>query len=134
MPARIPMTERQRGELLSLPTTEEALVAHYSLTDSELKAIARLRSPANRLGYTLQLCCLRYPGRYLRRGELLPAVMLDYIAEQVGVDADVIAAFARRGPTRYEQLALIKRNHGFHVLTQPMRAKLAEWLEVEVDL
>ena len=70
MPARIPMTERQRAELLALPVTEEEVVARYSLDDSELKAIARLRSPANRLGYALQLCCLRYPGRYLRRGEM----------------------------------------------------------------
>ena len=102
MPARIAMTERQRAELLALPVTEEEVVARYSLDDAELKAIARLRSPANRLGYALQLCCLRYPGRYLRRGEMLPAVMLDYIAEQIDVDADVIAEFSRRGPTRYE--------------------------------
>ena len=131
MPARIPMTERQRAELLALPVNEEEVVARYSLDDSELKAIARLRSPANRLGYALQLCCLRYPGRYLRRGEMLPAVMLDYIAEQIDVDADVIAEFARRGPTRYEQLAVIKRNHGFQDLTHPMRAKLGMWLEGE---
>jgi hypothetical protein len=54
MPARIPMTERQRAELLALPVTEEEVVARYSLDDAELKAIARLRSPANRLGYALQ--------------------------------------------------------------------------------
>ena len=131
MPARISMTERQRAGLLALPVTEEEVVARYSLDDTELKAIARLRSPANRLGYALQLCCLRYPGRYLRRGEMLPAVMLDYIAEQIEVDADVIAEFARRGPTRYEQLAVIKRNHGFQDLTHPLRAKLGEWLEDE---
>ena len=131
MPARIPMTERQRTELLALPVTEEEVVARYSLDDVELKAIARLRSPANRLGYALQLCCLRYPGRYLRRGEMLPAVMLDYIAEQIDVDTDVIAEFARRGPTRYEQLAVIKRNHAFQDLTHPLRAKLGVWLEDE---
>lgn len=131
MPARIAMTERQRAELLALPVTEEEVVARYSLDDAELKAIARLRSPANRLGYALQLCCLRYPGRYLRRGEMLPAVMLDYIAEQIDVDADVIAEFARRGPTRYEQLAVIKRNHAFQDLTHPLRATLGAWLEDE---
>lgn len=38
----------------------------------------------------------------LRRGELLPAVMLDHIAEQVRANAEVIALFARRGATRYE--------------------------------
>ena len=49
------MTERQRAELLALPVTEEEVVVRYSLDDLELKAVARLRSPANRLGYALQL-------------------------------------------------------------------------------
>ncbi len=58
----------------------------------------------------------------------LPAVMLDHIAEQLGVDATVVAGFARRGPTRYEQLASIKRRHGFRDLTHPARAEIATWL------
>lgn len=131
MPARIPMTQRQRSELLALPTTEEEVVRHYSLSDHDLASIAKSRSSANRLGYALQLCCLRFPGRYLRRDELLPAIMLDYIAEQVNVDAEVIAEFARRGPTRYEQLAAIKRDHGFLDLTQPLRGQLGIWLDGE---
>ncbi|MBB4642569.1 DUF4158 domain-containing protein [Rhizorhapis suberifaciens] len=131
MPARIAMTDRQRQEHLALPSTEEEVVTHYSLDDADLTAITKSRTPATRLGYALQLCCLRFPCRYLRRGEMLPAVMLDYIAEQLDIDADVIAEFARRGPTRYEQLAAIKRNHGFRDLSHPMRAELAAWLEEE---
>ena len=131
MPARISMTDRQRAEVLALPTSEEEVVRHYSLSEYDLATIAKSRSPANRLGYALQLCCLRYPGRYLRRDELLPAVMLDYVAEQVAVDADIIAEFARRDPTRYEQLAAMKRDHGFRDLTQPLRTELGAWLDAE---
>jgi TnpA family transposase len=101
------MTARQRAALLALPDDEAAIVKHYSLSDEDMAAIDTARTPATRLGYALQLCCLRYPGRH-RQGELLPAVMLDHIAEQVGVDANVIADFARRTPTRYDQLAAIK--------------------------
>ncbi|MCH4905755.1 Tn3 family transposase [Cylindrospermopsis raciborskii CHAB3438] len=125
------MTVKQREALLALPTTEEEVVIYHSLDENERAAIARLRSPANQLGYALQLCCLRFPGRYLRRGELLPAIMLDHVAEQIDIDADVIADFAKRGPTRYEQLASIKRNHGFVDLTHPVRAQLKQWLETE---
>ena len=89
------------------------------------------RTPATRLGYALQLCCLRYPGRHLRHGELLPAVMLDHIAEQVGVDAKVIADFARRTPTRYDQLAAIKTRFGFSDLSRPHRVELRTWLTNE---
>ena len=135
MPARVPMTERQRGALLALPVTEDEVVRHHSLTSDDLVAIAEARTPETRLGYALQLCCLHYPGRYLRRGETLPAVMLDHIAEQIDVSADVLAAFARRGPTRYEQIALIKRRHGFPELTHPLRKEVASGLaEAAIDL
>ena len=133
MPARIAMTDRQRAALLALPATEEEVVSRYSLDDADLAAVATSRTPATRLGYALQLCCLRFPGRHLWRGERLPAVMLDYIAEQLDIDADVIAEFARRGPTRYEQLAAIKKRHGFRDLSRPLRAELAAWLQGEAD-
>ena len=76
----VPMTERQRGALLALPATEDEVVRHHSLGPDDLAAIAEARTPANRLGYALQLCCLRYPGRHLRHGETLPAIMLDHHA------------------------------------------------------
>ena len=131
MPARVAMTERERAALLPLPETEDEVVLHHSLSAADLATIAGARTPETRLSYALQLCCLRYPGRNLRRGEMLPAVMLDHIAEQIGVDAVVIAGFARRGPTRYEQLASIKHRHGFRDLTQPDRAQIATWLALE---
>lgn len=128
MPARIPMTEKQRISLLALPDTEEAVVRYHSFDAADLAAVAQARTPETRLGYALQLCCLRFPGRHLRKGEFLPAVMLDHIAEQIGVDADVIAQFARRAQTRYEQLAALKRRYGYCDLTRPKRAELAAWL------
>ena len=88
MPARVPMTRRQREALLALPATEEEVIRHHSLDADDLTAVAEARTPETRLGYALQLCALRYPGRHLQRGEVLPAVMLDHIAEQVGVGAD----------------------------------------------
>lgn len=85
MPARISMTNSQREALLGLPDDEAPLVRYHSLDAIDLAAINGARTPETRLSYALQLCCLRYPGRHLRRGELLSAVMLDHIAEQIGV-------------------------------------------------
>ena len=133
MPGRIPMTARQRAELLALPDSEAMVVRHYGLDPAELAAVAAARTQATRLGYALQLCALRYPGRHLRRGELLPVAMLDHIAEQVGVEADVIADFARRTPTRYDQLAAIKMRFGFRDLSRPLRADLMTWLSREAE-
>lgn len=107
--------------------SEAAVVAHHSLDAGDLAVISTVRIPATRLGYALQLCCPRYPGRHLRAGELLPAIMLDHIAEQVGVETSVIADFARRTPTRYDQLA-IKMRFGFRDLSRPLRGDLMAWL------
>ena len=131
MPARIPMTEKQRVALLSLPAIEDEVVRYHSLDENDLVAIREARTPETRLGYALQLCCLRYPGRHLQKSELLPALMLDHIADQIDVEADVIALFARRFQTRYEQLASIKRRFGFRDLIQPVRKVLTEWLAEE---
>jgi hypothetical protein len=124
------MTARQRAALLALPDDEAAIVKHYSLSDEDMAAIDTARTPATRLGYALQLCCL-LPGPASTPGELLPAVMLDHIAEQVGVDANVIADFARRTPTRYDQLAAIKTRFGFSDLSRPHRVALRTWLTSE---
>lgn len=131
MPARISMTDPQRDAQLALPDTEAMVIRHHSLDADDLAAVNSARTPETRLGYALQLCCLRYPGRHLRRGELLPAIMLDHIAEQIGVDAEVITGFARRTPTRYDQLLAIKARFGFIDLSKPVRATLRAWLEAE---
>lgn len=131
MPARISMTKKQRDVLLALPETENEVVRHYTLDAKDLTAIASSRTPETRLSHALQLCCLRYPGRHLRRGEFLPPLMLDYIAEQIGADTEAIARFARRGATRYEQLAAIKQHHGYRDFTRPARSMLSDWAEQE---
>ena len=116
---------------MSIPETEEAVIRFYTLDSDDLAAIGEARTPETRLSYALQLCCLRYPGRHLRRGETLPLAMLDHVAEQIGVEATVVAGFARRPPTRYDQLAAIKARFGFLDLTPPLRSELRLWLEQE---
>jgi hypothetical protein len=59
VPGRIPMTRPQRAALLALPDSEMMAMRHYSLNSDDLAAIATARTPATRLGYALQLCCLR---------------------------------------------------------------------------
>lgn len=131
MPPRISMTRKQRDALLTLPETEVEVLRHHMLGPADLAAVNQCRTPETRLSYALQLCCLRFPGRYLSRGELLPGIMLDHIADQVQADADVITLFARRGATRYEQLTSIKQRHGFRDLSRPLRDELTAWAQDE---
>jgi TnpA family transposase len=99
MPARLSLTKAQRDRLLALPNTEEAFVRHYSFSGEDVEIMRRYRTPETRLAFALQLCVLRYPGRVLRQGEVMPLNLLAFIAEQVGVSTDAIDGFARRQQT-----------------------------------
>lgn len=72
MPARLSLTKAQRDALLALPDTEEAFVRHYSFSGDDVEIMRRYRTPETRLAFALQLCVLRYPGRVLRQGEVMP--------------------------------------------------------------
>lgn len=119
MPRRRLLTDAQRAELLALPTRERRLIQHYTLGAEDLRLIAPRRHDETRLGLALQLCALRYPGRLLKPGELIPEAPLAFIAEQLGAPPDGLERFGRRGPTRYEQLGLLYRTYGYQELTRP---------------
>jgi TnpA family transposase len=94
MPARLSLTKAQRDAMLVLPDAEEAFVRHYSLGGEDVEIIDRYRTPETRLAFALQLCVLRYPGRVLRQGEMVPLHLLAFIADQVRVSPNAIAGFA----------------------------------------
>ena len=56
MPARVPMTRKQRDALLALPTSEAEVIRHHSLDAEDLAAVAEARGLETRLGFALQLC------------------------------------------------------------------------------
>jgi hypothetical protein len=128
MPRRRVLTDGQLNALLALPTTEPELLRHYTLSRADLDVIVRRRREHNRLGFALQLCALRYPGRLLRPGETVPFEVLRFVADQLGVEADAIADYAVRSPTRYEQLEALRGNFGFTTFSQPHRRQFLEWL------
>ena len=101
---------------------------YYSFNAEDIELINRYRTPETRLAFALQLCVLRFPGRVLRRGDVLPLHLLAFIAEQVGVSPDVIGSFARRRQTQYEHLAELKRQFDFSDLTSALKGQLKQRL------
>jgi TnpA family transposase len=104
MPRRRALTEAQLETLLALPTDEAILVRHWSLSAEDVAAIGRRRRDRNQIGFALQLCALRYPGRLLRPGELIPDKALRFVAEQIGAEPEALISYAARFQTRYEQV------------------------------
>ena len=68
LPIRSIWSARQRGALFDLPTDEAALLRHYTLSDDDIEHIRVRHRGHNRLGFALQLCAFRYPGRILGGG------------------------------------------------------------------
>jgi hypothetical protein len=122
------ITKAQRDALLALPTTEDAFVRHYELSAKDRAAVKQCRTAETKLAFALQLCVLRYPGRLLQRAEVLPEALVAFVADQAQVSPAAIAGFARRLPTRYEQLAMLRRTYGFTDLTPAAKVTLRSWL------
>lgn len=62
MPRRSILSIAERDSLLALPDTKEELIRQYTFSDTDLSIIRQRRGPANRLGFAVQLCYLRFPG------------------------------------------------------------------------
>jgi TnpA family transposase len=65
MPRRELLTPAQREQLLAFPTEEADLLRHYTFNIHDLAVIRRRRGDHKRLGFAVQLCYVRFPGRLL---------------------------------------------------------------------
>jgi TnpA family transposase len=128
MPRRRVLTDAQREALLALPTRETDLIRHWTLGTADLAVVERRRGHHNRLGFALQLCAFRFPGRLLRPGEAIPEAALRFVAEQIHVDAEALADHAKRPQTRREQLDGLRATFGFRMFASEHRRDIVACL------
>lgn len=102
----------ERHELLGIPDDENSLILHYTLTPADLLEVELRRRTHNKLGFALQLCIMRNPGRALGADERLPAALVAYVAEQLGVEVDSFERYAHREPTRVEHVSRLLAHLG----------------------
>ena len=129
MPRRQVLTDRQRSSLLDLPTDDAALLHHYTLADEDLEQIRRRRQSHNRLGFALQLCAFRHPGRLLSPGEVIPIEVARFIAAQLGERADDLCCYAETDVTRRRHLVELREIYGYKMFTGRGARDLKAWLE-----
>ena len=128
MAHRTILTERQRNALFSLPTDKPSLLEHYTLADDDLEYIRERRRPENKLGFALQLCALRYPGRTLAPGELIPDEILAFIGAQIGISEDALATYAKRRQTRHQHMDALRALYSFKSFSGRSAHELRAWL------
>jgi TnpA family transposase len=109
MPARTLLSSEQRTRLFTIPTDPAEMTRHYVLDANDLALVGARRRAGNRLGFAVQLCALRHPGRVLDPSESPPEPMLVFIAQQIDVDPTLFGEYARRAETRREHLLELQR-------------------------
>ena len=85
MPRRSILSAAERESLLALPDTNDGLIRHYTFSESDLSIINQRRGAANRLGFAVQLCYLRFPGVILGINDLPFPPLLKLVAGQLTV-------------------------------------------------
>ena len=133
MPRRSILTDRQRAALFDLPTDDASMLRHYTLADDDLEIIRARRRRHNRFGFALQLCALRYPGRLLTPGEVIPMEVTRFLAAQLGLKPDDLAGYASREETRHEHLAALRDLYGYKMFTGRGSRDLKVWLESKAE-
>jgi hypothetical protein len=118
------LSETQIAELFDPPTEPRDLVRHFTLSAAELVANQRCRGDHNRLGQALMLCYLRHPGRALRQGERPPAVLLEFVAEQIGVLPDAMDAYLAAERNRQRHAVECQEHLGLRPFGRRVTAEL----------
>ena len=95
MATRELLSPTQRLQFTEIPDsiTIRDIARYYTFSNDELKVIKERRRPHNRLGFAVQLCYLRFPGRVWSLGEIVPESVLFYIASQLKLDPIIITEY-----------------------------------------
>ena len=107
MARRALLSETWWSQTTAIPDDEREIAKHYTLDQTDLDLIMRQNRASNRLGLACVLAMLRFPGRPLADGEVLPPGVLRFLARQIGVDYREIDQYFERPQTRREHLALL---------------------------
>ncbi|MGR8801158.1 DUF4158 domain-containing protein, partial [Klebsiella variicola] len=99
MPRRSILSAAERESLLALPDTKDELIRHYTFSESDLSIIRQRRGPANRLGFEVQLCYLRFPGVILGADEPPFPPLLRLVANQLKVGIESWDEYGQREGT-----------------------------------
>lgn len=100
MPRRSVLSASDCAVLLAPPTEDVDRIRLYTFSETDLALIRQRRGEANRLGFAVQLCLLRYPGTALAPEEPVDEALIGWIAATLWLDPGVWDRYAVRDTTR----------------------------------
>lgn len=104
---RMLLKPQDRRSLFEIPTDENSLIRHYTLSSSDRFEIEIRPRAHNRLGSAVQLFLMRYPRRALLTNETLPRAILNYVAEQIEADPNSFEHYTKRQETKTNQVSYL---------------------------
>ena len=104
MPRRSILSALDRDKLVALPEDDDELIERYAFTELDDSLIRQRRGDANRLGFAVQLCLLRYPGFPLGTDMPVSVPLFHWVARQLQVDAASWVDYGLRADTRRDHL------------------------------
>ena len=125
------LTAADRARLNRFPEQipHEDLSVFFLLSEADQRAINQQHSEAHtRLGFALQLCALRYLGFAPDDVTTVPAVAVEYVAQQLGVAPRTLTAYGTRRPTRTTDFQHVQAHLHFRLATPLDMYGLQTWL------
>jgi TnpA family transposase len=124
------LTAADRTRLNGFPEQipHEDLSAFFLLSEADHRAINQHREAHTRLGFALQLCALRYLGFAPDDLQRAPSVAVEYVAQQLGVAPQALAAYGARRPTRTTDFQQVQTHLHFRLATPLDFYALQTWL------
>ena len=108
-------------------TPKTTLHRFFLLSDKELSILKQLRAEHNRLGFALQLCCLRYLGFFPEELQL-PEPVIKYVARQLQLIPELLVFYGKRSSTQREHQRKIQALLGYRRASNSELLSLEQWL------
>jgi TnpA family transposase len=109
------LTDAERSRLSGFPkeVPAEDLHAFFTLTGPDRAAVPERSAPANRLGFALSLCAVRYLGFCPENLASVPRDVAWYVGQQLMVPAEALAGYPEREQTRTDHLKKVYEHLGY---------------------
>lgn len=120
--------ERSRRSHFPEDISESDLIQYFTLTPEDLAQVNRKRQPDNQLGFSLQLCGLRYMGFCPEDLQQTPKAIVAFVSQQLGIEADVLSTYGQRHQTRSQHFQQVQAYLGFRTPKPIDLKRLSKWL------
>ena len=109
------------ARLIGVPTDDESLILNYTLCGQDMELALAKRERRNQLGFAIQLALMRYPGRALALGEIVPPELVAFVGDQMEISPVIFADYARRDQTRREHAVELQHHLGLKTASKEDR-------------